>query len=299
MRPGRNDTLRFLAFRYYDGCPVGCAHCSIEAPTQRPRRNSVTARDVVALCRLGKMLDSQPLVFMTGAELLVGEPEFIDLAAEIVLGEGMVLAVLTSGYWARTKQGRREGLDYLRRCGVSHVQLSVDSFHYRALNTDMARDLVIDLLSDNVSVLINETLSPGEAPISPIVLQRAGAPPSRARVFTRNSVGAAARLDDSSCSLTAPYHACDFGDALYLQADGNLYLCSGPASMCPGRSVGCVKNGEAVFAARHAPSLGAEVASAVEEARSSHGDECLVCLNCFKGRDSTWVQAGQLTTACS
>ncbi|SFI17667.1 radical SAM protein [Halomonas xianhensis] len=291
--------LRFLAFRFYDGCPVACAHCSIEAPTKKPHRNSVTPRDVIALCRLGKTLGTKPLVFMTGSELCLGDPDLADLAAEIVLGEGMVLAVLTSGYWARTEQGRQDGLHYLRRCGISHVQLSVDSFHHRALDPASAQQLVACLTKEGLSVIVNETVNPGQPSIAPAVVEQAGVSSSIVHTFTRNAVGAAARLQAAHSPLSAPYHECDYGAALYLQADGFLYHCSGPASMCQGRAVGRIENGQVSYYPRTVAALRTEILPLLDETRHSDGDECSACLRHFKGRTPSWLKAEQIITTCS
>lgn len=278
--------IRFLAFRFYQGCPVGCAHCAISAPPSKPIRGSVTAEDVLRFADFGESLNANKLIFMTGSELLVGDEEFRELAAELVLGRGYTLGVLTSAYWARTDRGLENGIEYLRLCGVSHVQLSVDGFHARALSVDRASHVANAICSEGLSLLINATTH------HPHSIDTDAFPglPSQKLIFQPSTVGRGRALPaEPHRESVVPHHICDFGRSLYLQGDRNIYHCSGPGGMAKGRAIGVMADDStATFKPNLVASLTSEIRRVIGAPSAIGGDDCSRCAAHFLELDYPW-----------
>lgn len=278
--------IRFLAFRFYQGCPVGCEHCAISAPLSKPIRSSVTTEDVLRFADFGESIYANKLIFMTGSELLVGDEEFRELAAELVLGRGYTLGILTSAYWARTDRGLENGIEYLRLCGVSHVQLSVDAFHARALSVERASHVANAICSEGFSLLINAT-SHHTNSIDSAVFPGL---PSQKLIFQPSTVGRGRALPaEPYRESVVPHHICDFGRSLYLQGDRNVYHCSGPGGMARGRAIG-VMGGDSttIFKPNLVTSLALEIEQVIGEPSVTNGDNCSRCAAHFLELDYPW-----------
>lgn len=280
-----DNTIKFLAFRFYEGCPVGCAHCAISAPLSKPKRGKVTSEDVLRLVDLGDELNSRKLILMTGSEILIKDNDFRDLAAELVLGRKYTLGILTSAYWGKTERGLSEGILYLRLCGVSHIQLSIDSFHSSAISIERANEIAVRLQMEGFSVLINSTSLDGNIPKSTSSLDI----PTRKLVFFPSSIGRGTELQSCTNIISnTQYHNCDFGNALYLQQDRNVYFCSGPGGMAKGRAIGSMEDSYLPYYSSIVPLLEKEIEKAIHHPCNKNKDGCSACASHFQKLDLPW-----------
>lgn len=282
--------MRLLAFRFYDGCPVGCDHCSISAPTDIPRRNKISISDVLALADYVSSRGGPKLAFLTGSELSVGEPEFKELAAELVMDRQFVLAVITSGFWAGSARGLDRGIRYLFECSVSHIQLSVDHYHRRALSLKQVDALVDTLIREGFGVSINETVSLGAESTARTIPSISKLPEMRRLCFTRSSVGRAlSETPPAKDKITSPFHECDFGKVLYLHPDRQIYFCSGPGSMTPSRSIATLGMNGIEFDEQRLDTIKHVVEKLASQNPPCSSDGCAKCTHYFQNQADQMV----------
>jgi hypothetical protein len=234
----------------------------------------------LALARLVVQYGRPRVLFMTGSELRIGEEDFLQISNELVLGMDFRVAVLTSGYWASSQRLLDEGICYLFKCGVCHVQLSVDAYHSR-VSKELVNQLVSNLCDAGFSLSINETVKVGQSSDCESIDALAKLPASRKHCFTRNAVGRAALEENSLLSIQAPYHSCDFGKVLYLHDDSGLYLCSGPGSKLPQRCIGKILQGEVDIYSDRLDQVEKRVEEVVKSHSSLNCDHCRRCWDAF------------------
>jgi hypothetical protein len=115
-----------------DRCPVGCAHCSVDARPDHPgiRDWALFEQVLDALCANPRF----QVVGVTGGEPFV-EPRGLALAAQRIHAAGKDLVVYTSGLWGTRPRPPAWLRRVLDRC--SCVVLSTDRYHAERL-TDIA-----------------------------------------------------------------------------------------------------------------------------------------------------------------
>lgn len=229
-----------LCFRYYDGCPLSCRHCSISANAHKPIRSKLSASEVYNFATKLSYYENLDIV-MSGSEVLIDCEDFCELSNRLILYIGAKIGLITSGYWAKSEHGRQSGLMYLSRCGISSVRLSIDAFHKFDTKSEWLTPLVQGLKKRSIEVFVNEAVEPGNRPMFQRSVMEAGVDTENYTAFSASYAGRMTDYPPTTNIPEVPYLGCDFGKVAYLSSDGGIFGCSGPGNATC-RKLGTVRN---------------------------------------------------------
>lgn len=131
-------------------CPLACAHCCFSSSPQNRDRLHVDH----ILATLDALDPEIRLVAFTGGEpFLLGRD--LDRLVQRASERGHVTRIVSSCYWARSRESARKRLGLLVDCGLNELSISWDDFHEAFVPFDRVKAAYVEAKALGLSVAIN------------------------------------------------------------------------------------------------------------------------------------------------
>jgi len=127
-----------IGFSLTTNCPLRCRHCIMDASPDRAS-NTLSAKDAAHFADQMGSLYSAGIrsISLTGGEPFTCKDQ-LKTISDSALDAGMDSGVVTSGYWAKSKDSVQEMVD--RFPGISTWDLSVDVYHQEFVSIDSIKN---------------------------------------------------------------------------------------------------------------------------------------------------------------
>lgn len=227
--------LSNIGFMLTYRCTIACPHCIVEAGPHRSEEVQLEH----AFDWIGQFERYRPDM-VRGLALTGGEPFYnLDLLKQVTAyghSQGMIISVVTNGYWATTPEQTRAILDQLPFIQV--MSISTDVFHQAAIPFSNVLHIIeackIRRISYNLAVCTDNEDDPGYLQIMDEI--RAVGETDKVSVSTIFPVGRAHRRMKNfhySMDTQPSISACAMASSPIIFPDGNVIACIGPVLTLP------------------------------------------------------------------